>query len=283
MKGLEDVIGLSITHPTWQLSRPEKDEHTGWMFTSPSDPPLSNSTGHGSFDNQGCIPDSVNGCNFVRDLYELANDSTGKYSVPVLWDKKEQTIVNNESSEIIRIFNTSFNDLAKNPDLDLYPEALRPAIDSVNEWVYSGINNGVYRCGFATSQAAYDTAFKELCTALDRCETILGTQRYLAGDVLTEADIRLFMTLIRFDEVYVVYFKTNRRFIHEYPNLKGYVQEVYQTPGVAASVNIKHIKTHYFTSHSKLNPHAIIPGGGEAWWELPHTRAQQFSADCAEI
>lgn len=217
------------------------------------------------------------GAKFVRDLYEAAKDTTGKYSVPVLWDKRENTIVNNESSDIIRMFNSSFNSIAKNPTLDLYPEGLRSSIDDVNEWVYPTINNGVYRCGFATQQGAYEAAFKELFSSLDRCEEILSKQRYVAGNALTEADIRLFMTLIRFDEVYVVYFKTNAKFIREYPNLKGYVQDLYQTPGMRESINMQHIKTHYFTSHPKLNYYAIVPVGGEAWWEHPHDRAQRFA------
>ncbi|GAB4823936.1 hypothetical protein N2152v2_010982 [Parachlorella kessleri] len=275
MKGLQDVIGLSVTHPTWQRTRPDnaQDEHTGWTFRSPGDPPLSSSTGFGSFGCEDCIPDTLNDTKFVRDLYQLANDTGGKYSVPVLWDKKERTIVNNESSDILRMFTSEFNDLAKNPELNLYPEHLRKQIDEVNEWVYPYINNGVYRCGFATSQEAYDKAFKELFDALDKAEGILSKQRYLAGDQLTEADVRLFMTLIRFDEVYVVYFKTNKRFIHQYPNLCNYTRDLYQTPGVAASVNIRHIKTHYFTSHPRLNYYAIIPGGtGDSWWEQPHDR-----------
>lgn len=279
MKGLQDVIGLSVTHPTWRPTRPGQDEHCGWAFAAPEDPPLASSTGYGSFPCDGCIPDTVNGAKFVRDLYDQAGDTFGKYTVPVLWDKKKGTIVNNESAEIVRMLNSEFNELSSNPGLDLYPEDLRAAIDEANEWVYPQINNGVYRCGFATSQEAYDKAFDELFAALDRCEGILGRQRYLAGDRLTEADIRLFHTLIRFDEVYVVYFKTNRRFIHEYPNLRGYVQDLYQTPGVSASVNMYHIKTHYFTSHPRLNFYAIVPKGGEPWWEQPHDRAKRFPTE----
>jgi len=276
MKGLEDVIGLSVVHPTWQKTR-EGQEHCGWVFANPTDPPLTSSTGHGSFDCAGCIPDTVNGSKFVRDLYEKAMDDpdyTGVYSVPVLWDKKQGTIVNNESSEILRIFNSAFNDLAKNPGLDLCPPALSEQIEAVNKWVYPDINNGVYKCGFARSQSAYEAAFSTLFGALDRVEDILGKQRYIAGDVLTEADIRLFMTLIRFDEVYVVYFKTNKKFIHQYPNMSNYVREIYQTPGVKESINMDHIKTHYFTSHPVLNHYAIIPVGGEPWWEVPHTRGK---------
>ncbi|KAG7675170.1 hypothetical protein Ndes2526B_g08028 [Nannochloris sp. 'desiccata'] len=276
MKGLEDVIGLSVTHPTWQRTRPDKkdpeDAHTGWFFASPEDPPVSNSEGMGSFDCSGCVPDPVNGVKFVRDLYELANDSSGKYSVPVLWDKKERTIVNNESSEILRMLNTAFNDFANNPSLDLYPEELRSEIDSVNEWIYPNINNGVYRCGFATTQEAYNIAFNDLFSALDRVEDILLRRRYIAGDIITEADIRLFMTLIRFDPVYVVYFKTDKKAIREYPNISEYVKDLYSIPGIKKSINIDHIKKHYFTSHPKLNAYAIIPGGSDPWWEGEHGR-----------
>eukprot|EP00668_Euglena_longa_P038219 GGOE01049210.1.p1 GENE.GGOE01049210.1~~GGOE01049210.1.p1 ORF type:complete len:349 (-),score=106.64 GGOE01049210.1:176-1195(-) len=278
MKGLDHVVGLSVVHPTWQRTRPgnSADEHCGWAFRAPTDPPLSSSTGHGSFGCEGCIPDPLNNAQFVRDLYELAGDTGGKYSVPVLWDSKERTIVNNESADIIRMLNSEFNHLARNPDLDLYPEPLRKDIDEINDWVYHGINNGVYRCGFATSQAAYDTAFKELFAALDRCEAILTKQRYLVGNQLTEADLRLFMTLIRFDEVYVVYFKTNRNFISQFPALSNYTRDIFQTPGVKPAINIQHIKTHYFTSHPKLNFYAIIPAGGEAWWEQPHNRSEML-------
>lgn len=282
MKGLQDVVGLSVTHPTWQRTRPdsESDKHTGWAFVKPGDAPLSSHTGQGSFPcDDACIPDSINGSKFVRDLYEKSNDTTGKYSVPVLWDKQEGVIVNNESSDILRMFNASFNNLAKNPELDLYPENLRAKIDEVNEWVYNSINNGVYRCGFATKQEPYEQAFNELFAALDRCEAMLGSSRYLVGNTLTEADVRLFMTLIRFDHVYVVYFKTNKRFIHQYPNLRAYTTDLFHTPGVAASVNLEHIKTHYFTSHPALNTYAIIPVGGERWWEdkaAAKARAQQF-------
>jgi len=276
MKGLDDMIGLSITHPTWQRTRPDKkdpeDTHTGWFFASPEDPPVSNPEGLGSIDCSGCVPDPINGAKFVRDLYELANDTNGKYTVPVLWDKKEKTIVNNESSEILRMLNTAFNDFAKNPSLDLYPEELRGEIDSVNEWIYPNINNGVYRCGFATTQEAYNIAFNDLFSALERVEDILSKRRYIAGDVITEADVRLFMTLIRFDPVYIVYFKTNKKAIREYANIREYVKDLYSDPGIKKSINIDHIKKHYFTSHPKLNAYAIIPGGSDPWWEEEHGR-----------
>lgn len=274
LKGLQDHIGLSVTHPTWQKTRPkDTDDHTGWMFRSPDDPPLSSSTGFGSFPCKDCIPDPVNKAVFVRDLYDMSADSGGKYSVPVLWDKQVGCIVNNESSEILRMFNSAFNDLAANPTLDLYPQELREKIDELNDWIYPTINNGVYRCGFAQTQEAYETAFDELFTALDKVEDILSKQRYLCSDdKLTEADIRLFMTLIRFDEVYTVYFKTNKKYIQHYPNMSNYVRDLFQTPGITESVNMYHIKTHYYTSHPRLNYYAIVPKGGDAWWEEPHDR-----------
>lgn len=279
LKGLEDAIGVSVTHPTWKRTRPDSpsDQHAGWFFAAPGDPPATNRNGFGSFPaDDGCIPDTINNATFVRDLYEKSNDTTGKYSVPVLWDKKLGVIVNNESSEIIRMFNSEFNSIAKNPDLDLYPEDLRSKIDAVNEWVYPSINNGVYRCGFAQSQAAYDAAVVELFEALDRVEGILSKQRYLVGDRLTEADLRLFKTLIRFDDVYVVYFKTNQKFIHQYPNMREYVKELYQIPEIQRSVNMNHIKTHYFTSHPQLNWFGIIPKGPGEWYKEPHNREERF-------
>lgn len=298
LKGLQDAIAVSVVHPTWQRTRPDdpSDEHTGWTFRAPNDKPVSSSTGHGSFDCAGCVPDPVNGARFVRDLYERAGDTTGKYSVPVLWDKREGTIVNNESAEIVRMFNSAFNGaegggadaskpIAKHPEVDLSPEHLRAEIDALNEWIYRDINNGVYRCGFATKQAPYEEAFEALFAALDRCEAILAERRFLCGnsDAPTEADIRLFMTLIRFDEVYVVYFKTNKRRIQDYPHLSGYVRDLMASfPGIAASVNMSHIKTHYYTSHPVLNTYAVIPVGGPSWWLEPSSdRAQKFGGSKA--
>eukprot|EP01126_Amoeba_proteus_P027318 TRINITY_DN2710_c0_g2_i3.p1 TRINITY_DN2710_c0_g2~~TRINITY_DN2710_c0_g2_i3.p1 ORF type:complete len:271 (-),score=40.25 TRINITY_DN2710_c0_g2_i3:493-1230(-) len=180
MKGLEDIIGLSIVHPTWGRTKPEKDEHCGWLFKDPNDPPVSNPLGHGSFDCSACIPDTVNGFKTVRELYEKSEDTLGKYSVPVLWDKKFQTIVNNESAEIMLMFNTEFNQWAKNPSLDLCPKDLEQEIESYNSWIYPNINNGVYRCGFATAQEPYERAFQELFDSLDRLEGILS-ERYNGG------------------------------------------------------------------------------------------------------
>lgn len=270
LKGLEDAIGVSVVHPTWQRTKPgTDDEHTGWAFADPQGPPLTSSNGFGSFPPNDCTTDPNIGAKFVRDLYENDNDTNGKYTVPVFWDKKTGSIVNNESSEIVRFLNTEFNDIAKHPEVDLRPADLAAEIDSLNEWIQPHINDGVYRCGFAQAQAAYETAFEQLFLHLDKVEEILGTRRFLAGDRMTEADVRLFMTLIRFDEVYVVYFKTNRNFIHEFPNMSNYVRDLFSNPAIGTSVNMWHIKHHYFTSHPKLNYYAIVPVGGKAWWAEP--------------
>ncbi|CAJ1339859.1 unnamed protein product [Effrenium voratum] len=276
MKGLEDCIGYSVTHPTWQRSRPERteDQHLGWAFRKVGDPPLANALGYGGFEcDDALVPDLVNGAQFVRDLYEKAGDTAGKYSTPVLWDKEEGTIVNNESMEILRMLNSKFNKWAKNPDLDLFPASLATEADAANAWVYPSINNGVYRCGFAKSQEAYDIAVKELSEALARAETLLSKQRYVCGDTFTFMDLRLFMTLVRFDAVYVVYFKTNVGTIeHDYPNLLEYCRDVYQMPGVAKAINMRHIKMHYFTSHPDLNKFGIIPRGRDVDFSAPHKR-----------
>lgn len=274
MKGLEDVVNLSITHPTWRRSKPDDpaDQHCGWWFRDPTDPPVAAETGLGAFSCEGCVPDAANHFRTVRELYECAHDAGGKYSVPVLWDEQTRTIVNNESSEIIRMFNTAFNALARNPSLDLYPASLRAQIEEVNNWVYPNINDGVYRCGFAKSQAAYDTAVDALYRHLDRAEELLSRQRFLCGDQLTEADVRLFVTLVRFDEVYVVYFKCNKKCLREYPNLLNYTRDVYQQPGVRASVHMRHIKEHYFSSHPVLNAYSVVPAGPDVDFDAPHHR-----------
>eukprot|EP00744_Colponema_vietnamica_P011390 GILI01016020.1.p1 GENE.GILI01016020.1~~GILI01016020.1.p1 ORF type:complete len:379 (+),score=78.73 GILI01016020.1:101-1138(+) len=264
LKGLTSVIGLSVVHPVWQQTKPSVDSHTGWVFRSPSDAPVVPVSGYGNFSCEGCIPDTINNAATVRELYELSNDTNGKYSVPVLWDKTTKQIVNNESSEIIRMFNTAFNDLPEcgNPSLDLYPEHLRAQIDEVNDWVYNCINNGVYKCGFAKSQEAYNVAVTSLYEALDRVESMLANSRFLLSNTITDADVRLFQTLVRFDEVYVVYFKCNKKQIAEYPNMRNYLRDIYQSfPGVTQAVHMDHIKHHYFASHPVLNSFSIVPVG----------------------
>jgi putative glutathione S-transferase len=211
----------------------------------------------------------------MRDVYELAG-ATGpgvRYTVPAFFDRATKTVVSNESSDIMRFLNTEFNALARQPELDFCPEALRAVIDETNSWVYDAINNGVYRCGFATSQAAYEEAFQALYAALERVEAILTKQRYIAGSQLTEADVRLFVTLIRYDEVYAVYFKTNGRLIRELPETFAWLRELYQMPAIKRSVNMQHIKFHYYSSHPTLNVHAIVPVGCTSVdLEAPHNR-----------
>jgi glutathionyl-hydroquinone reductase len=235
LKGLEDLIGLSVAEPVIG------DE--GWVYAREQD----GGEGVGRF----------------RHHYRLYTASdptyTGKVSVPVLWDKQEKRIVNNESADIIRMFNSAFDHLTGNT-LDFYPEPLRAEIDAWNDRIYADVNNGVYRCGFAKSQAAYDTAFDNLFTTLDRVEEHLGTSRYLAGDYLTEADWRLFVTLVRFDTAYHGAFKCNLRRIEDYPNLSNYLHELYQWPGIGETVNLDHIKVGYYTNPA-INPTLIIPKG----------------------
>jgi putative glutathione S-transferase len=250
LKGLEGIVGLSVVDPL-MLSQ-------GWVFSS----------------ERGCIPDTVNGAARLSDLYVMAKpDYTGRVTVPILWDKRARTIVSNESSEIIRMFNSEFDELIDS-DADFYPAADRVAIDRVNELVYHNVNNGVYRCGFAGTQAAYDEAFVQLFDTLDALEARLDNQRYLAGDRLTEADWRLFTTLVRFDAVYYSHFKCNQRRLVDYPNLWSYTRELYQVPGVADTVDLDHIKRHYYYSHESINPSRIVPKGPLIDFNLPHDRAR---------
>lgn len=253
LKGLEDVISLSVVHPDMG--------DAGWQFASAGGEPF-----------LGVDDDTVNGFDYLHQAYTLAQaDYTGIVTVPVLWDKQRQTIVNNESSEIIRMLNSAFDGCgASGPDY--YPEALRGAIDEVNAFVYDNINDGVYRTGFAASQAAYERAFQRLFDALEEVERRLAGQRYLVGTQITEADWRLFTTLVRFDAVYVGHFKCNRRRIADYPNLSGYLRELYQQPGIAETVNFPHIKRHYYYSHTSINPTRIVPLGPELALDASHGR-----------
>jgi len=254
LKGLEAAISVSIVDPLMGAD--------GWAFS----------------EGPGCIPDTVNGKRFLHEIYTLALPGyTGRVTVPVLWDKERRTIVNNESSEIIRMLNRAF-DASGRADLDFYPEELRGRIDEVNAFVYERINNGVYRAGFATSQAAYEEAFDQLFEALDRLEALLGRQRYLAGGRLTEADWRLFTTLVRFDAVYFGHFKCNLRRISDYPNLANYARELYQVPGVAPTVDFDHIKRHYYGSHRQINPTGIVPKGPALDFAARHDRARHYEA-----
>jgi len=272
-KGLDDVVGHSVVHPTWARTRPDDpdDTHTGWHFRSPGDDPVPNSLGYGSNEcDDALIPDTVNGAKTIRDLYELADDKTGKYSTPVLWCKKEKTIVCNESSEILKMFDTAFDEFAKHPERKLFPDdgddEAAKQLDALNEYIYPNVNNGVYRCGFATSQKAYSAAHADLFGSLERLERHFADNEtkgvvgpFLTGQNFTWIDLRLYMTLVRFDPVYVVYFKTSLKRIADYPRLLEFTRRVYSIPEMKASTNLKHIKMHYFTSHPALNTYGIIP------------------------
>jgi len=218
------------------------------------------------------MKDDLNGLDFLYELYLKADASyEGRVTVPVLWDKKTQTIVSNESSEIIRMFNSAFNDLTGNTD-DYYPQALHSEIEALNERIYHTINNGVYKAGFATGFDAYQDAYLTLFDSLDWVEDILSRKRFLAGDKITEVDWRIFTTLIRFDAVYFGHFKCNRQLLASYPNISGYVRELYQVPGVSETVNMEHIKTHYYASHKTINPTGIVPLGPKQDFNAPHNR-----------
>ena len=252
LKRLEDVISISIVDPVVA--------NEGWPFG----------------DGPGCIPDTVNGFHHLHQVYSKAKpDYTGRVSVPVLWDRKRDTIVNNESSEIIRMFNGEFESFAGSHD-DYFPRRLRAEIDAVNQVIYENINNGVYRCGFATTQEAYERAFDAVFAALDEMEARLDRSRYLVGDRITEADWRFFPTLVRFDAVYVGHFKCNLRRIEDYPNLSNYLRDLYQVPGIAGTVDMDHIKRHYYASHRHINPTGIVPKGPVLDFSAKHDRARRF-------
>ena len=216
--------------------------------------------------------DSVNNKQYLHEVYTLADPKySGRVTVPVLWDRQQRTIVSNESSEIIRMFNSAFDSLTGN-ELDFYPEPLRAEIDSINSFIYDAINNGVYKAGFATDQQVYSSEVTTLFQALDTLEARLDKQRYLVGEQLTEADIRLFTTLVRFDPVYVGHFKCNIRRIADYPNLANYVRDIYQTQSIASTVHMDHIKEHYYASHSTINPTGIVPVGPNIDYTAAHDR-----------
>ena len=218
------------------------------------------------------LPEPLFGHIRMHQIYTQAkSDYTGRVTVPVLWDKKTNTIVSNESSEIIRMFNSEFNELTGNHD-DYYPEQLQSVIDEWNDYIYPNVNNGVYRCGFATTQEAYEEAFDSLFAALDKIDAYLATHRYLAGNKITEADWRLFTTLVRFDAVYVGHFKCNKQRIADYANIQGYLKELYQVEGVAETTDFYHIKRHYYFSHTGINPTQVVPKGPELDLDSPHGR-----------
>ncbi|MBI6628843.1 glutathione S-transferase family protein [Pontibaca salina] len=252
LKGLAEHIGVSVVHPDLLGE--------GWTFRT---------------DFPGATGDSLYASNYLRDIYLRAKpDMTGRVTVPVLWDKETNTIVSNESSEIIRMFNAAFDDITGNSD-DYWPAQLRAAIESVNERVYDTVNNGVYKAGFATTQEAYDAPVHVLFDSLDWLEHILSENRYLTGPRLTEADWRLFTTLVRFDSAYHTHFKCNRKRLTDYPNLWGFTRELYQMPGVAETVDLQHIVRHYHHSHDTINPHRIIPINPVIDFDAPHGRDQR--------
>jgi putative glutathione S-transferase len=250
LKGLDNLIDVSVV--SWLMLE------NGWTFDQ----------------SLGSTGDKLDHLDFMHQRYtaDTAN-YTGRVTVPVLWDKQQNRIVNNESAEIIRMFNSAFDDLTGN-DLDFYPEPLRAEIDALNERIYPAVNNGVYRAGFATSQHAYEEAFDGLFEELDRLEQLLSANRYLTGEYLTEADIRLFTTLIRFDAVYHGHFKCNLRRIADYPNLSNWLREIYQWPGIAETVSFEHIKNHYYGSHKTINPSGIVPKGPAQDFTVAHDRAR---------
>ncbi|MBE7183879.1 MAG: glutathione S-transferase family protein [Methylobacterium mesophilicum] len=248
LKKLEDAISVSVVHHFMG--------ENGWTFVQ----------------EDGATGDTLYGSDFLHQIYtRAAPHFSGRVTVPVLWDKETRTIVSNESAEIIRMLNSAF-DAYGDASLDLYPEALRPEIDAINARVYDTVNNGVYKAGFATGQKAYSEAFRALFATLDELETRLTSNRYLVGDRITEADWRLFTTLARFDPVYVGHFKCNRRPIADYPNLSGYFRELYAVPGVKETVDLLHIKHHYYRSHPTINPTRIVPEGPTLDWDKPHGR-----------
>ena len=248
LKGLEDQITISVVN--WRMLE------DGWTFA----------------DGPGVVADPLNHARFLHQVYTAADQHySGRVTVPVLWDKHTHAIVNNESSEIIRMLNAAFDGVGAKPG-DYYPPALREEIDAVNARVYDTLNNGVYKAGFATTQAAYEEAIGPLFATLDWLDARLADRRFLLGDRLTEADIRLFTTLIRFDAVYNGHFKCNIRRIADYANLPGYTRDIFQQPGVAATVNFQHIKGHYYESHRAINPTGIVPLGPRLDFSAPHGR-----------
>lgn len=249
LKDLTDHITISVVHPDMMGE--------GWTFTK---------------DDQGATGDTLYGLPFARDIYTKSDSEvSGRVTVPILWDKQRQTIVSNESSEIIRMFNSAFDEVTGNTT-DYWPVGMRDDIEEVNARIYSDINNGVYKTGFATTQTAYDAAVTTLFNTLDWVEDHLSTSRYLMGDRLTEADWRLFTTLVRFDSVYHLHFKCNRKRLIDYPNLWAFTRELFQMPGVAATVNMPHIVRHYHFSHETINPNRIIPINPILDFNQPHGR-----------
>ncbi|CRY56414.1 MULTISPECIES: glutathione S-transferase family protein [Yersinia] len=254
LKGLESLISVSVVHPLML--------ENGWTFAR---------------DFPAATGDELYQLDYLYQLYLRADpDYSGRVTVPVLWDKQQQTVVSNESADIIRMFNSAFDNVGAIAG-DYYPAALRSDIDDINSWVYDQVNNGVYKAGFATTQSAYDEAVATLFDALDRLEQILAKHRYLAGNTLTEADLRLWTTLVRFDPVYVTHFKCDKRRISDYPNIYGFLREIYQMPGIAETVDFAHIRNHYYRSHGTINPFGIISIGPQQDLLAAHGRDKRFA------
>eukprot|EP00563_Minutocellus_polymorphus_P004057 CAMPEP_0181043656 /NCGR_PEP_ID=MMETSP1070-20121207/12835_1 /TAXON_ID=265543 /ORGANISM="Minutocellus polymorphus, Strain NH13" /LENGTH=514 /DNA_ID=CAMNT_0023122021 /DNA_START=10 /DNA_END=1554 /DNA_ORIENTATION=+ len=280
LKGLEDVVSMTVVYPIWQRTRPDdpSDPHTGWVFANPeSEAPVTNADGVGGpfpsvFHRNE--PDPIFGCKSVRDLYEQAGESDGKDTVPMLWDKKTGTIVSRESLQIMKMLNGCFNEFSKNAALDLYPVAERNKIDETGDLIYP-LSNGVYRVGFATTQKDYDESLDALEAVFDKVESILSNQRYICGGHVTEADARLFVTLIRYDEIYSVYFKCTTRSVMASPILLDYCRDIYQTGDIRETVDMEQAQAHYYCSHPELNKYSIIPRskGFIKKLEQPHDRA----------
>ena len=279
LKGLEDVVSITALYPIWQrTSGDPSDPHTGWVFANPErETQVTNTDGVGGpFPSafRRNEPDPIFGCKSVRELYELAGEADGKDTVPMLWDKKTGTIVSKESLQILKMLNGCFNEFAKNAAMDLYPMAERNKIDEMGDLIYP-LSNGVYRVGFAKTQKDYDESLDALEAAFDKLESILETQRYIAGDRLTEADIRLFVTLLRFDEIYSVYFKCTTRSVMASPILLDYCRDIYQTGSIRETVDMDQARAHYYCSHPELNKYSVIPRskGFMKKLEEPHDRA----------
>ncbi|MCC4265237.1 glutathione S-transferase family protein [Oceanimonas baumannii] len=253
LKGLENMITVSVVHPLMK-------EH-GWTFAT---------------DFEGATGDRLYGHNFLHQLYTQADTHySGRVTVPVLWDTQRQTIVSNESADIVRMLNSAFNGAGATAG-DYYPAGSRKDIDTLNRHIYQHVNNGVYKAGFATRQCAYEEAIEPLFATLGELEQRVSQQRWLLGNRLTEADIRLWTTLVRFDAVYHTHFKCDRHRISDYPNLYGFLRDLYQQPGVADTLNMAHIRHHYFRSHDTINPHGIISIGPQQDWWQAHDRAERF-------
>lgn len=292
LKGLEHALEVHVVHPTWKRTKPEEegpDGHSGWVFADPSK--VFYDDYERTFNTDGCTLDTLNGCETVRALYDLACSredekdgirSVKKFTVPILWDSKSGRIVNNESSDICYMMDDvqGLGALSKQPRIArLYPPELAAEMAELEQFIYHKINNGVYKCGLSTTQEAYEEASTALYAALDRVNERLATSRYLMGDELTGIDVWLLMTLVRFDCVYVSYFKCTRKCIREYEHIWPYVRDVWQSyPEIAETIDFGHIRTHYFTSHTKLNPFAIIAAMPDMDLDAPHGRESMKGA-----